>query len=359
MTQPTPTPGAFALGITEADPYLLAPGPWRAPYAGFHQLLARLRPHYVRVLVDWSHLQPTPAPPAFTARLDGCMRALQPCLPWTALRDTLRAIQRLGAQPVLVVYGTPTWAAEPVGGCARADPTGYRQMPDLGAYRRFVRALLLLGRSEGIDLPWWSPWNEPNVAGFLSPQRSDCDAEARPISPRLYVAIARAMAAELRAAPGDQRLLVGETAGVTRPRPKALSAAELAAALPDSLVCGAVWSEHAHLLRIRDGGRSIAFATPEETDTLLDDVKRALDGHGCARTVPIWITETGVGDVPGGCEVLGARLQTWARDERIRAVFQYTFREDPAFPVGLADAGLTRVFHAYGAWRTRSVAGCA
>jgi hypothetical protein len=50
---------------------------------------------------------------------------------------------------------------------------------------------------------------------------------------------------------------------------------------------------------------------------------------------------------------MAAQLRAWKRDPRIRAAFQYTMRDDPLFPVGLADSALTRLFPAYEAWRTR------
>jgi hypothetical protein len=34
----------------------------------------------------------------------------------------------------------------------------------------------------------------------------------------------------------------------------------------------------------------------------------------------------------------------------VDAAFQYTFREDSAYPVGLADAGLTRTYPTYDLW---------
>jgi hypothetical protein len=287
------------------------------------------------------------------------MRGAGPCLGWAGLLATLRGVVQLGAQPVLVVYGTPEWAATKVPGCERDGTTNYARMPDLGAYRQFVRTLLELGRAHGIALPWWSPWNEPNLAGFLNPQRDRCDAAGTPVAPNLYVELVRAMTDELRAAPGAHRLLLGEAAGIDAPRPKALGAAELAAALPGDVVCGAAaWSQHAHLLRIRRNGLSVTSVAPEETDTLITSVERALDAHRCPHRVPIWITETGVGDAPGACETMGARLEAWAHDPRIGAAFQYTFREDPAFPVGLADAALDESYPAYGAWRARGTSGC-
>jgi hypothetical protein len=34
----------------------------------------------------------------------------------------------------------------------------------------------------------------------------------------------------------------------------------------------------------------------------------------------------------------------------VQAAFQYTFREDDLFPVGLVDPALTRVYQPYDAW---------
>ncbi len=360
---PAPPPPAprLAIGIGEADPHLLTPGAdVPAPYAAMRDALVALRPAYVRVLVDWSRLQPVPGrPPDLAAPADGCMRGISPCLPWGGLRDTLRAVRALGAEPVLVLYGTPEWAATRVDGCTRRGASSFSRVPDVTAYRGFVRALLAFGAREGIDLPWWAPWNEPNLAGFLDPQRATCDAGGAPVAAGAYAALVRAAEAELEAAPGDQRILLGEAAGIAEPRPKALGAAELVAALPRELVCSAgAWGQHAYLLRIRRGGREATAVAPAETDALLAGVERVLDAHDCPRPVPVWITETGVGDSPGGCRAVGERLEAWERDGRVQAAFQYTFREDPLFPVGLTDPAMTRLYPAYAAWRDRGPQAC-
>ena len=48
----------------------------------------------------------------------------------------------------------------------------------------------------------------------------------------------------------------------------------------------------------------------------------------------------------------GARrqLERWSADPRVAAVLQYSFREDPAYPVGLAEPGLGRLYPAYELW---------
>ncbi|HZO35628.1 MAG TPA: hypothetical protein VFB41_02005 [Solirubrobacteraceae bacterium] len=356
---PAPS-GRFAIGITEANPHLIAPGAQPAAFAPWRDRLVALKPDYVRVLVDWARLQPERGrAPDFAQPADGCLRGGPPCAPYAGLRATLDAIARLKAEPVLVLYGTPPWAARRVAGCERPGTTSYQRMPKLAAYRSFVRSLLALTRSLKLEHVSWSAWNEPNTPGFLNPQRSGCgNDQAKAVSPGLYTKLVRTMATTLGDDPG-QRMLLGETAGVPEGRPKAVGAAEFARHLPDDLVCGAAaWAQHAHLVRPRGGGKRIDKVPVAETARLLTGVERALDGHHCSKQVPVWITETGVGDAPHGCAIAGRQLDTWKRDRQVRAAFQYTLREDPVFPVGLADPQLTTLYPAYRAWRERGVAGC-
>jgi hypothetical protein len=48
---------------------------------------------------------------------------------------------------------------------------------------------------------------------------------------------------------------------------------------------------------------------------------------------------------------MAAALATWYRAPRVDAAFQYTFREDDSYPVGLVDTGLTRAYPTYDLWR--------
>ena len=164
----------------------------------------------------------------------------------------------------------------------------------------------------------------------------------------------RAARAELRELGGKRDLVLGELAGFDGPRPFGAGIAEFVRALPRDVACaGTVWSQH-------------AYAEPGAADRAgpVGQLKRALARRACTRSVPIWVTETGVGgarsgderdtskrELRRGCRILDALLRRWYRDVRVDAAFQYTYREDTAFPVGLADAGLTRLYPTYGLWR--------
>ncbi len=91
--------------------------------------------------------------------------------------------------------------------------------------------------------------------------------------------------------------------------------------------------------------------------------QRSTARGACGREARIWVTEAGAGaphpgrprptgaaDETAGCLALAAQLRRWHSDPRVGAVFQYTFREDPAFPVGLASAELSHLYPTYRLW---------
>ena len=198
-------------------------------------------------------------------------------------------------------------------------------------------------------LAYLSPWNEPNHPYFISPQRARCSSRSPALSPGVYAQLlARAMGSELAADGGGHRMILGELAGYTTSGPRDTSIGEFVADLPSDVVClGAVWSVHAY-------ARRGAAAPPAGPVGALED---ALDRRGpCGRRARVWITETGAGashagdprtggeaDAAAGCRGLALTLARWYADPRVDAVFQYTFREDDLFPVGLADARLTPI----------------
>lgn len=354
----TPIPAAgpgLAVGITEFNPNLVtADAPAPEPWEQVRQAIGQLQPEFFRLVIDWHHLQPTAEQPADMDKPEtGCMREVGPCLGWVGVRQQLQALasrQRDGGwQTLVVITGTPDWAAQPASGCERdkATPRARAPRPDaLPAYRQLILDVLEVAKEEGATLRFWSPWNEPNLPPFVSPQREECDPDSPSLAPAVYTSLARTMVATLDEAPGDQDLVIGETAGILRDTKLSTSVGSFIAGLPKDLVCATtVYSQHAYM-----GG-----------DDPVEQAETALTAHGCTEPHTIWITETGVGPAPeeysavadpaaAGCRDLHERLVQWFDDPRVTVAFQYTVREDDKFPVGLFSTDMTEKRPALGEW---------
>ncbi|MGI8593796.1 MAG: hypothetical protein ACR2ML_05425 [Solirubrobacteraceae bacterium] len=373
-----PPRSTLATGVQEQNPNLV----WSAaarpvPPGGFgpwRDRLAALTPRYYRLFVSWAQAQPrSDRPPDFSLRDAGCLRDVPPCAPYLGVREQLEAIasqQRAqpGAEVLIVLHRTPDWAALPKRGCEpREEEPETRAPGDLDRYRDFVVALARVAQEAGARVRYWSAWNEPNHPGELNPQRERCDTSSPPLAPALYAGLVRAMVEALDAVPGEQEPVVGEVAGYDRPRPTAASTPEFLDALPADVAClGRLWTQHAYV------GQSVRAADADYagdadlrgSPRLLAALERSLDRKGCADRRRIWITETAVGGPsagkprPGdpaseraGCRDMHAALLSWYEDPQVDVAFQYTFREDNFFPVGLVDTGLTRAYPAYELWR--------
>jgi hypothetical protein len=221
----------------------------------------------------------------------------------------------------------------------------------LAGYRTLIRDLLAVARLEGVEIRWWSPWNEPNQPFFISPQRARCDTSSPSLAPGVYAQLVRAAAAELKADGTRHDLVLGELAGVDGPNPLVTGIPEFVRDLPDDVACaGTVWAQHAYVEPSANGP--------------VGQLRRALDRRPCTRGKHIWVTETGVGgahagekrdvsaaELHTGCLALNRQLRRWYAESDVDVAFQYTFREDPQFSVGLVDAALTRTYPAYDVWR--------
>jgi hypothetical protein len=370
-----PAGGARSAGGTGAEGQAqAAPGQGVTPrldpgFARARERLTALHPTYVRLLVDWAALQPdADRAPALAGAADGCARAVGPCGAYEGLREELAAIasqQRAARQAgqsafqvVLEIFGTPAWAARGPSGCELAHTQPFsRPINQIGldGYRALIRALIALGAQEGVELKWWSPWNEPNDAVFLSPQRASCTTASPSLAPAVYAQLAQAMSAELQAAGGDRQMLLGELNAFQSDSPHRTSLASFIAALPPQVLClSEVWSIHVYAAR----GPAAPAGDPVAA------FEAALDAGGeCGRKASVWITEAGAGaphpgrarplgaeDERAGCVRLASQLAEWSHDPRVGAVFQYSFREDPDFPVGLLSADLSHVYPAYRLW---------
>jgi hypothetical protein len=367
----TPTPLSPAFGLTEDNADLLwSPSePFRSPpaFAAARNELTALHPTYLRLLVDWAALQPQPGrAPALAGSVDGCARQVGPCGSYSGIREELAAIasqQRAGGagafQVVIDVFGAPAWAAQIPSGCELPGATSFSRplrASAIAAYRSLIGSLLALARTEGVVLEWWSPWNEPNDPDFISPQHAGCSSDSPAVSPLVYAQLVRAMAAELRAAGGTHHLVLGELNDFQQSSPNTTSIAQFIAALPAEVIClASVWSVHAYA----------TYGAANSPGNGVGALEAALAARGgCGGRAPIWVTEAGAGAPhPGdprpvdptaereGCEALARQLLGWYGDARVQAVFQYSFREDPDFPVGLLSADLSHLYPTYQLWR--------
>ncbi|MDX8152970.1 hypothetical protein SK069_15330 [Patulibacter brassicae] len=361
----------LAVGLDTSEATLLAPPAADAPaFDGARRLVGEIAPRTVRLDVRWDLLQPAAEQPLDPDRPlgDGCGRGgVPPCGGAQTLRAALVALaarqrERPGRFGVLVSFwGMPTWAGAPGSGCeAAAARAGARPLAPgrEDAYRAAIRAAAEAAAQAGARIDGWSPWNEPNAPYFLDPQRSTCDADGtgEPVAVGPYGRLVRAMDAELRAGgPARGPLVVGELAAWAAPSRRAVPADEFLRALPDDVLCRAdVVSLHGYLeARPRSGrGEPIAAGLA------------ALDRRRCLDGVPAWITETGVGAPRAGgardasgtilraeCRLMHQQLVRWYHAPRVAAAFQYSVREDRAFPVGLLDERLRRTFPVADVWR--------
>jgi hypothetical protein len=369
---PASAPGPV-FGITEDDANLLwSPDADHQPGMVFRAAqseLSALKPTYLRILIDWAALQPNSRqPPQLNQSTDGCDRQIGPCGAYQGIREELAAVASQqhaggGFQVVIDIFGAPPWAARASAGCERKGTEPFSRpllATALGDYRELVHSLLALASEEGVELPWWSPWNEPNNPYFLSPQRGQCTLDSPALAPAAYAELTGAMAEALATDPSEHHLLLGELGDYLSGSPERTSISEFIAALPEKVICmGDVWAVHAY---VSSPGKRTHRGEPVRA------LEEALDARGtCGRSAPIWVTETGSGaeadvhrqqpnPLPSasgqlqGCRALADQLRRWDANPRIGAIFQYTFREDPDFPVGLISAGLAQTYPTYALW---------
>ncbi len=285
--------GDLAVGLTEQNPNLFwAPGAHGVPpeFARWQDDMGKLRPSFFRLILDWPSLQPAKGqPPDLAHPYDGCLRGQPPCAAYAGVKDQLAALasrqkQHKGGWEVLVVItGTPDWAARPGGGCERPDTQPRSRAPKASAmadYRKLVEDVIALGAQVGVKLRYWSAWNEPNHPFFISPQRATCDASAPSLAVKRYAEITRNLKRVLDDAPGDQQYVLGELAGLDTSKSRSTSIQEFLRELPTPIVCGStVISQHGYVSGINPAPLDIKGAA----------------SHHCKQKHVVWMTETGAG----------------------------------------------------------------
>ena len=273
---PTPTPaetrspevaegkanGDLAVGLTEQNPNLFyAPGAKDGvppEFARWEKATGKLKPAFFRLVLDWPSLQPQKGtPPNLSQPYDGCLRGTPPCAAWAGVKDQLAALasrqkqQKGGWEVLVVITGTPDWAARPASGCERGGTQPRSRAPKpsaMKAYRQLIKNVLFLSGQEGVDLRYWSAWNEPNHPYFISPQRAACDASSPSLGVKRYAELTRNLEQVLDDAPGDQEYVLGELAALDTSKTKSTSIQEFLRKLPTPIVCGStIISQHGYI----------------------------------------------------------------------------------------------------------------
>jgi hypothetical protein len=352
--------GELAVGITEPNPSFVRTDDVAPEFARWRDALHKMRPTYYRLSVDWAgNTTPDGATIDFAKPNPGCMRDVAPCAGYNGVRDQLAAIasaQKASGsdrwQVMVVLSGTPEQLARPASGCERSGTQPRSRPPTqqgLLRYQEFIVKLLDEARARGVELRWWSPWNEPNHPAFIASQRATCSGKAKSLATEPYAEIARAMKKALDGYPGKQEMVLGETAGLLEHKPSYTDVPGFIRGLPKDVVCAArAYGQHFYI-----GG-----------DDPVDAVAKSLRRFDCARTHEIWITETGAGRARSGedrnttgkaqrraCRQMHRRLVRWYEDPRVTAAFQYTLREDDRFPTGLVTTDLEQAYPALKEWQ--------
>lgn len=257
---------------------------------------------------------------------------------WGSYDDAIGAAAARGMR-VLVTLTTPgpRWAMR--------DRTDRLTRPSPQQFRRFAEAA---GRRFGDRVDAWAALNEPNHPDFLMPQYGK---GKKPLSPRIYRELFRAMDAGLEASGnGGDTLLMGETAPrgtgrVVHPITFLRGALCLNAKWKKSSKCGRVdadgWAHHPYTTKVGPW-----FRPPSREDVtigVLSRLTRALDRATRARAftrrskMPLWLTEFGIQSTPD--RYLGVSLakqvefraiserMAWS-NPRVRAFSQYLLRDD-------------------------------
>ena len=146
--------------------------------------LARISPSCYRLVVD---VEQGPAEPRRARRTWRC-RTTAACATSSrarrtpALHDQLRALaarQRAAGRRWSSSPGRRSGRRVPPSGCPGEPRAAGRAPRDMRGLPRAGRpACSTLGRAEGAELRYLTPWNEPNHPYFLAPQRKACDALA-------------------------------------------------------------------------------------------------------------------------------------------------------------------------------------
>ena len=285
---------ALSLGAVPATPLVVGiqddrlaqpqvdPGPRIAQIAGARARMVRIDLRWDLVALRRPATATDPADPAYD---------------WTHYDRVVAASRARGLRPLMVIWATPAWAADPAvpQGAFPAFSTRPLHPSDVGA---FATAAARRYAPQGVMD--WESWNEPSIPLFLRPQYARVRGRWVPVSPRTYSAIAKSVYRGIKSVSPRARVAGGVTAPTGDLDPQACPVQPDCRIRPQEFVrlLNApglrppmdAWSHHPYPLR------RPADTTPPKRSYVdlynLDELFRALD-RTYLRGTPVWITEFG------------------------------------------------------------------
>jgi len=212
-----------------------------------------------------------------------------PAYRWEDLDEFVRQAQDRDIEAMLTIWGTPSWAGP-----------GRNRMPRrLADLTNFARALSTRysGRYRGFPfVRFYSVWNEPNLALFLSPQ---FDAKGRSVGPGLYARLYRAAYGGLKAGSPTALVAVGETSARGRDKDHKTASdthspgkfAELLSKARPKIRFDA-YAHHPYSSPVNQPPTQIV-RWPNVSMTTLSKFGTMLDRWFGRKNIPVWLTEYG------------------------------------------------------------------
>jgi hypothetical protein len=154
----------------------------------------------MKIVVSWSQIAPRHPRPGF-----------EPASPfdsqyhWYELDRQIDLAVEAGLEPMVVLFGAPTWASSGTPSSAG----GVNNAPDPGQLALFAKAAAYRYDGSNPGLPrvrYWGVWNEPNVSLFLQPQFEG----SRPVSIGRYREMVNAVAASVKYVDPSNLVIAGE-----------------------------------------------------------------------------------------------------------------------------------------------------
>lgn len=258
---------------------------WSAPKAILANMKAAGSAHasIIHLLADWSQIAPT--------KPKNALNGDDPAYNLTDLDAAVRTAPNYGLQVYVTITNTPKWANG--GQTVNHPPT---HLSDLTNFAHMLAARYN-GRRAGFGaVTYWSVWNEPNLALFLTPQFA-ADGHTV-VSGREYAKLYAAAYKGIKAGNPKAKVAIGETSNRGHNHHTTGNASDSTApatfahavAVANPHLKFDAWSTHPYPVIGASAGPLQKVAYPNVALTNISKFAASLK-QWFHRTVPIWVTE--------------------------------------------------------------------